>query len=254
MGSANRRSRRKAVHNHVSHPPRQGLCVSDQGADHERDGRLRVLAVGAEPGGDLPHPVVMQQADGGGSIPIVAYDDSWPRLFDRERQRIVAALGDRALAIEHIGSTSVPELAAKPIIDIMLTVADCADEPAYVPDLEAGGYVLRIREPDGTGDSPFDGTIPHRMFKGSEIDLNLHVWSSGSPEIDRHRAFRDWLRSHSTDLALYERTKLELAARAWENVQQYADAKATVIEVIHNRAAHAEDVHPPASGIRRPSP
>lgn len=175
-------------------------------------------------------------------------------MFEREPQRIDAAPGDRALAIEHIGSTSVPGLAAKPIIDIMLTLADCANEPACVPDLEATGYGLRIREPDGTGDSPFDGTIPHRVFKRSEIDLNPHVWSSGSPEIDRHCAFHDWLQSHPYDRILYERTRLELAAPAWGSVQQYADAKTTVIEDIRNRAAQAEDVRRDDSGIMRPSP
>lgn len=172
-----------------------------------------------------------------GPITIVPYDEAWPRLFEPERTRILRAIGERARAIEHIGSTSIPGLAAKPIIDIMLVVADCADENAYVPDLEAAGFVQRIREPFESDDTPFNGEEPHRVFKGPEIDVNLHVWSVGSLEIDRHLSFRDWLRTHPEDLALYERTKLELAARTWTNVQQYADAKTEVIEEIRARAS-----------------
>jgi len=137
----------------------------------------------------------------------------------------------------HIGSTSIPGLAAKPIIDIMLVVEHCAGENAYVPDLEAAGCVLRIREPIESDDTPFNGEEPHRVFKGPEIDVNLHVWSLGSPEIDRHVSFRDWLRAHPEDLVHYERTKLELAARTWANVQQYADAKTDVIEKIRARTS-----------------
>jgi GrpB-like predicted nucleotidyltransferase (UPF0157 family) len=173
-----------------------------------------------------------------GPIKVVPYDPAWPTMYDRERQRIGAALGDRALEIHHIGSTSVPGLAAKPIIDILLVVEACADDPAYIPDLEAAGYVLRIREPDES-DLLFTGTEPHRVFKGSEIDLNLHVWSKGSAEIERNLLFRDWLRANDDDCDLYQRVKLELAGQNWDNVQQYADAKTDVIEAIRQRALAA---------------
>ena len=126
------------------------------------------------------------------------------QLFEREADRIRAVLGSRALRIEHTGSTSVPGLAAKPIIDILLVVADSADEGAYLPALEAAGYVLRIREPDWH---------EHRMFKGPDTEVNLHVFSSGCPEIDRVLMFRDWLRTHAADRDLYARTKLALARR-----------------------------------------
>jgi GrpB-like predicted nucleotidyltransferase (UPF0157 family) len=157
-------------------------------------------------------------------------------LYERERLRIVEALGDRAIDIHHIGSTSVPGLAAKPIVDIMLIVNDCARDEAYAPDLESAGYVLRIREPAGDAQSLFTGTEPHRVYKGSGIDLNLHLWSSGSPEIERNLVFRDWLRTHPEDRELYQRTKLELAAQPWENVQQYANAKDDIIAHIRARA------------------
>jgi GrpB-like predicted nucleotidyltransferase (UPF0157 family) len=136
-------------------------------------------------------------------------------------------LGVRALRIEHTGSTSVPGLVAKPIIDIVLVVADSADEDSYVPALEAAGYLLRIREPSW---------YEHRMFKGPDTEINLHVFSSGCPEIDRILTFRDWLRSNDTDRDLYARTKLALAQKEWKQVQDYADAKTAVIEEINARA------------------
>jgi len=150
----------------------------------------------------------------------VDYDAGWPALFEREADRIRAALGNRVLQLEHAGSTSVPGLAAKPILDIVLAVADSADEPAYVPALELAGYWLKIREPNW---------FEHRMLKGPDTDVNLHVFSSGCAEIDRMLAFRDWLRDNAADRELYLRAKLTLAQREWENVQAYADAKTAVI-------------------------
>ena len=138
-----------------------------------------------------------------------------------------AILGDRVVRIEHTGSTSVPGLAAKPIIDITMVVPDSSDEPAYVPDLEAAGYKLVIREP---------GWFEHRVFKGPDTNINLHVFSPGCQEIDRMVGFRDWLRTHDDDRELYERTKRELASQTWGYVQNYADAKTEVVEEIVARA------------------
>jgi GrpB-like predicted nucleotidyltransferase (UPF0157 family) len=160
-------------------------------------------------------------------ITLVDYDPAWPGLFEREKERIRAALGETVLQLEHTGSTSVPGLAAKPIIDITLIVPDSGDEPGYVPRLEAAGYVLRIREPDW---------FEHRVLKGPDTDVNLHVFSAGCPELERMVGFRDWLRTHDDDRALYERTKRTLAARTWRHVQHYADAKTAVIEEIIARA------------------
>jgi GrpB-like predicted nucleotidyltransferase (UPF0157 family) len=163
-----------------------------------------------------------------GPVELAEYDPRWPELFAREAGRVRGALAERALLLEHIGSTSVPGLAAKPVIDMVLVVADSADEPAYAPALEAAGYVLHIREPDWH---------EHRLFKGPETDVNLHVFSQGSPEIERHVPFRDRLRHDQDDRELYERTKRELAGRRWRFVQNYADAKSAVIEEILARAA-----------------
>jgi GrpB-like predicted nucleotidyltransferase (UPF0157 family) len=155
-----------------------------------------------------------------GTIVIADYDPSWPAQYAREEARIRAALGDVALAVEHVGSTSVPGLPAKPILDIDLIVPDSTDEAAYVPALEAAGYVLRIREPDW---------YEHRMFKGADPNVNLHVFGPDCEEHERHLRFRDRLRAHPADRDRYAATKRELAARDWPNVGHYSEAKSEVI-------------------------
>jgi GrpB-like predicted nucleotidyltransferase (UPF0157 family) len=160
-------------------------------------------------------------------VVLAEYDPEWPRLFEREEARIRGALGAAAVAIEHTGSTSVPGLAAKPVIDITLVVEDTTEEDSYVPALEAAGYVLRIREPDW---------YEHRLFKGPDTNVNLHVFSRGCEEIERMTRFRDWLRANEDDRELYLRTKRELAARDWKFVQNYADAKSAVVQEILGRA------------------
>ena len=164
-----------------------------------------------------------------GKIVLAEPDPSWPALYAREESRIRASLGDRVLAIEHTGSTSVPGLAAKPIVDITMLVADVIDEAAWIPDLEGAGYVLRIREnePDW---------YDHRVFKGPDTNVNLHVFSAGCDEPERMVGFRDWLRTHDDDRQRYEDTKRDLVARDWEYVQNYADAKTAVVEEIMARA------------------
>ncbi|CAN5773838.1 GrpB family protein [soil metagenome] len=162
-----------------------------------------------------------------GLIEIAEYDPEWTVLFDRERARIESVLGKRAKLIEHVGSTSVPGLAANPRIDMLLSVADSSDEKAYVPDLATAGYVLKIREP---------GWHEHRMLTGPDTDVNLHVFSPGCVEIERMLSFRDWLRANDGERALYEVAKRELAAQSWEFTQNYADAKTQVVEEIIARA------------------
>ena len=158
------------------------------------------------------------------------YDPRWPALFDREAARVRSILGDQVRQLEHVGSTSVPGLAAKPIVDMVLVLPDSSDESTYVPTLEAAGYVLRIREPEW---------YEHRVFKGPDTNVNLHVYTEGCPEIERYLLFRERLRAHDDERDLYERTKRELAARDWQFVQQYADAKTEVVEGIIARAKAA---------------
>ncbi len=161
------------------------------------------------------------------TVELVPYDPAWPARYAEEAAGIRAALGERVRLLEHAGSTSVPGLAAKPRVDIVLEVADTADEAAYVPDLEAAGYPLRVREPDW---------FEHRMFRGPGADINLHVFSAGSVETRRMLAFRDHLRTDDADRVLYQRTKEALAARTWRHVQHYADAKSEVVAEIMARA------------------
>lgn len=168
-------------------------------------------------------------------ITLAEYDPQWPALFDREAARIQAVLGDAAVRVEHVGSTSVPGLAAKPIIDILLAVPDSADEPAYAPALEAAGYVLRIREPDW---------FEHRMFKGPDTNINLHVFTVGAAEIDRMLLFRDWLRANDADRDAYLQVKRELAQRTWRHVQHYADSKTAIVQQVMARASASRQDQP----------
>lgn len=163
-------------------------------------------------------------------IEIREYDPEWPRLYAREEARIRSALGDRVIRLEHAGSTSVPGLPAKPLIDIVLEVPNSADEPTYVPDLETAGYVLRIREPDW---------YEHRVFKGPDSNVNVHTFAARCEEVDRMLLFRDWLRGSDSDCEFYANAKRELAARDWKYVQQYADAKTAVVTEIMERAQAA---------------
>ena len=161
------------------------------------------------------------------SVEIHEYDPEWPHLYELEEARIRSVLGDRVVRIEHAGSTSVPGLPAKPIVDIVLEVPDSSDEPSYVPDLEAAGYRVVIREPDW---------FEHRVFKGPDTNVNLHTFSADCEEVDAMLLFRDHLRASAEDRELYARTKRELAAYPWKYVQQYADAKTAVVQEIKERA------------------
>ena len=171
-----------------------------------------------------------------GPIHLADYDPGWPLLYEREAGRVRDLLGDRVRLLEHVGSTSVPGLPAKPVIDMLLAVVDSADEPAYVPSMEAGGYAVRIREPDWH---------EHRLFKGPDTDINLHTFSAGSSEITRMLAFRVRLRTHDDERERYLATKRELAARHWVYIQDYADAKGEVVEGIIERAFADREASPP---------
>jgi len=156
-----------------------------------------------------------------GTVTLVDYDPEWPAWFAREAARIRDALGDAALAVEHVGSTSVPGLAAKPIIDIVVVPAGPIGD-AIAP-LETAGYVLRVVEPD------------HRMLRTPNRDVHVHLWSDAG-EVRRHLLFRDWLREDAADRERYAAVKRELATREWGDMNDYADAKSPVITEITARA------------------
>ncbi len=170
-------------------------------------------------------------------IVIVDYDERWPRLFDLIERKIRAALGDAALGIEHVGSTSVKGLPAKPTIDVDLTVADPTDELAYVPALSSAGFTLVIREPEWH---------EHRCFQLAEPSSNVHVFGPGCPEVIRHRMFRKWLTDHPEDLDLYRRAKLAAAAEISAGsglVMDYNKRKEPVIRAIYERMFRAHGLH-----------
>jgi GrpB-like predicted nucleotidyltransferase (UPF0157 family) len=195
-------------------PDRRSMCDSDvplncsgsvRAVDHsERETYLNEVLIGGR-----------EQR----RILIVKYDLAWPARFRVEERRIRRALGTTAIRVEHTGSTSVPGLAAKPIIDILATVVDPADE-RLVSVLEREGYRLRVREPD------------HRMFRTPELDVHVHVWSDSDPEVGRVLTFRDRLRSSPSDRESYEALKRQLAAQEWRDMNDYADAKSDLIEQI----------------------
>lgn len=170
-----------------------------------------------------------------GPVVLLTYDPQWAAMFASEAAIIREALGERALVLEHIGSTAVPGLSAKPCIDILLAVEVSADEDAYLPALDAAGFVLRMRHPDWH---------EHRVFKSERINVNLHVWSNGSSEIERHITFRDWLREHPEDRDLYAAAKQRIASGHLQTMTEYADAKNEVVKAIqsHIDQAHGMDI------------
>lgn len=156
-------------------------------------------------------------------IAIADYDPVWPGRFERERDRIAAALGERALRIEHVGSTAVPGLGAKPIVDVLVAVAE-PEDVSLAAALEGAGYELRVREPG------------HRMFRTPARDVHVHLWAQSDPEIARTLRLRDRLRADAADRAAYERLKRDLASREWRDMNEYAEAKSPLIEEILGRS------------------
>jgi GrpB-like predicted nucleotidyltransferase (UPF0157 family) len=164
------------------------------------------------------------------NIEVTDPDLAWPRQFDDLAGRIRAALGWRAIQLDHVGSTSVPGLPAKPIIDIDLAVADPDREQDYVPALEAIGFRLVIRQPWWYG---------HRALVADEPRCNLHVFGLDSPEAVRHRIFRDWLRGNAAERDRYAAVKRQAASdanAAGEHVMQYNARKEQVVREIYHRA------------------
>jgi GrpB-like predicted nucleotidyltransferase (UPF0157 family) len=188
--------------------------VFNRSVDEEQ---LKAVMVGT------PQPTYQQ-------IVVADYDPEWPRWFARAEEQIRRALGGKVLQLDHVGSTSVPGLPAKPLIDVNLVVADTTDEDAYVPPLEAIGYELRVREPDW---------YEHRLLRGPEPPVNLHVFPRHCEEVERMLLLRNWLRENEADRDLYANAKRELAQQEWKYVQNYADAKTEVIKEILERATQA---------------
>lgn len=156
-------------------------------------------------------------------VVLAEHSPAWAQLFRNEEQRIRAILGRVAVVVEHVGSTAVPGLPAKPVVDVCLGVPDPRDEPRYITQLTRIGYRLRIREPEW---------FEHRLLVLPEPAVNLHVFAVGCPEITRMIRFRDRLRSHPADRLRYAAAKAALARHRWPSMQDYADAKTGTIGAI----------------------
>jgi len=160
--------------------------------------RAEIVSFDDSPPPPRANPWVVAGAGPGTGIEVTGPDPGWPWQYDRLADRIREALGWRVLQLDHVGSTSVPGLAAKPVIDIDLTVADPAREQDYVPALETAGFRLIIREPWWHG---------HRMLQSDQPPCNLHVFGFDSPELIKHRIFRDWLRGNPGERDRYAAAK-----------------------------------------------
>ena len=157
---------------------------------------------------------------------LCSYDDKWAGMYLDHRRRISDALGTE-FEIEHIGSTSVPGLAAKPIIDIVVAVDDITAEEDYLDPLLAAGYELRVREPR------------HRLVRTPERDVHVHLYERDDPAIGEYLLLRDHLRRNVDDRVLYERTKRALLDKQWDDMNDYAAAKTEIILAIKARARAA---------------
>jgi GrpB-like predicted nucleotidyltransferase (UPF0157 family) len=180
----------------------------------------------SDPQADVDHVEII-----GGPEPLEValhpHDERWAGVFESHRRRIEQALHGASIAIEHIGSTSVPGLAAKPIVDLVVVVRDIAAEREYLPQLLGAGYELRVREPG------------HRLVRTPARDVHVHLYQQGHPAVRDYLVFRDHLRSDPADRARYEATKRDLLARRWDDANDYADAKTEVIRAIRERAESA---------------
>ena len=155
------------------------------------------------------------------------HDERWADTYLEHRRRIQDALAAVDVDVEHIGSTSVPGLAAKPVVDVVVTVDDITAEEDYLDALLAAGYELRVREPR------------HRLVRTPARDVHVHVYGRGDPAVDEYLLLRDHLRRDAEDRALYEGTKRALLSERWDDTNAYADAKTDVIDAIKARARAA---------------
>ena len=200
-------------------------------ADPVRDGHLRSGVVPSDPPRRPVDPRLEQRLERvligerqPGPVELVDYDPAWPARFERLRKDLTAALGTTARTIEHIGSTAVPGLPAKPIVDLLVTVEEVEDETSYMPAIVGLGYELRVREPG------------HRLFRPPQRDVHVHVWREDSREHRDYLLLRDRLRSSAADRASYAQLKRELAVEDWPDVNYYAEAKGPLIGQILGRA------------------
>jgi GrpB-like predicted nucleotidyltransferase (UPF0157 family) len=164
-------------------------------------------------------------------VAVVEYNKEWPKLFDQERNLLLTELGKTAVCIEHIGSTSVPGLAARPVIDIMAGLRDFAEADSLVPKVTDLGYTY-IRE--------YEDVIPNRRFfrktQNGKDTHHIHMVEIGSEFWERHLLFRDYLKENPETATEYALLKKKLARHQWKDTNDYAEAKTQFIKGIEEQA------------------
>ena len=164
-------------------------------------------------------------------IYMVSHDPKWRQLFQQEAEQLTAVLGSSVAAVHHIGSTAIPTIYAKPVLDLLLVVQDLAALDEKQPRMEALGY-------EALGEFGIPG---RRYFRrdnlSGERTHQVHVFENDSPQIKRHLAFRDYLINHPETAQEYSDLKRELAAKHPEDIELYMDSKDEFIKKIDMRTA-----------------
>ncbi len=206
----------------------RGVAVHELPAEVKERLTLEVLGAHA-PGFEVVGGSERHRRD---PIEVVAYDPAWPARYEAWRDQLAGELGATALRVDHVGSTAVPGLAAKPIIDVQVSVRDVEDEATYVPAIERAGVAFRSRE------------VGHRYFRPSgdrPRDVQVHVCRAGSDWERLHLLFRDFLRAQAPTRYAYGRLKLELAERYRDDRIAYNEAKtAFILDALEEARAWAD--------------
>ncbi len=164
-----------------------------------------------------------------GPVHVVPYDPRWPRLFEVERERVEAVVGAWAHAVEHVGSTAVPGLDAKPVVDVLVGLRDMRDAELCVRPLGGLGYECR-------GEAGVPGRLFFRKFRGGRRAYHLHLTVLGGEFWDERLLFRDYLRAHPETAREYARLKRELAACMGDDREAYTAAKAAFVRGVLEQA------------------
>ncbi|KAM3093829.1 GrpB family protein [Phormidesmis sp. 146-12] len=170
-------------------------------------------------------------------VEVVPHDPNWWEAFEVESQRVTDALGENVVAIHHIGSTAIPGIYAKPIIDLLVEVKDIVKVDGQSSSMESLGYEVMGEY----------GILGRRYFrKNSQEGVrthHVHTFKLGSDQVERHLAFRDYMVAHPEDAQRYSELKRELARKHLQNVDEYVDGKDGFIKEMDKKAAQWHTLH-----------
>jgi GrpB-like predicted nucleotidyltransferase (UPF0157 family) len=166
---------------------------------------------------------------GYGGIKVVTHDPGWAAAFEAEAARILAALEGEAVAVHHVGSTAIPGIGAKPIIDILLEVRDVGRLDGLNGAMEALGY-------EAKGEFGIAGRRYFTKNRGPVRTHNVHAFGSGDPEVERHLAFRDYMKAHPEEARAYGELKARLAREHPDDIEAYMDGKDAFVKEMDRRA------------------